>query len=206
MPPSRPWPARTRRGSRGACPRPDQRGEAQLAGRCPWRAACRLPAATVGTPRRRNGARRPWCHVADRATGARQARRRDGAGCLPAVRCCPRLGPAGRSRPARAAAAGVLGHGSLRRVRDAETRNTGTPGTQEHRSGNVRTRSATRAASADDELAWAPVPSGLPPIELASIAPAPLVAAPVAPLEDIALAEIPLAPIVIAPLDDQERP
>ena len=56
----------------------------------------------------------------------------------------------------------------------------------------------------DDELTSAPTPTGLPPIEVASIVPAPLVAAAAEPLEDITPAEIPLAPIVIAPLDDQE--
>jgi hypothetical protein len=67
-------------------------------------------------------------------------------------------------------------------------------------------RSLTAQQTTDDELAWAPVPSGLPVIELESIAPAPLVAAPVSPIEEIAFADIPLAPIVVAPLDDQERP
>jgi hypothetical protein len=55
-------------------------------------------------------------------------------------------------------------------------------------------------------LAWVPVPSGLPPIELESIAPAPIEIAPLAALEPITVDEIPLAPIVIAPVDAQEKP
>ena len=70
---------------------------------------------------------------------------------------------------------------------------------------SVVARSITaRRAVADDELTWEPLPSDLPPIELSSIVPAPLVAPVAVPLEDLTLAEIPLAPIVIAPLDDQE--
>jgi hypothetical protein len=64
-----------------------------------------------------------------------------------------------------------------------------------------------RDSPADDELAWVPMPSGLAPIEIASIMPAPLVVAPITPLEDIALAEMALAPIVLTPLaDEEERP
>ncbi len=55
-------------------------------------------------------------------------------------------------------------------------------------------------------LAWAPMPSGLPPIELDDIAAAPITVVPLARLEDIAPAEIELAPIVIAPFTEQERP
>ena len=71
---------------------------------------------------------------------------------------------------------------------------------------DARRPSAAHAAATDDELVWVPVPSGLAPIELASIVPAPLVVAPLAPLEDLALAEIPIEPIVIAPLIEEERP
>jgi len=63
-----------------------------------------------------------------------------------------------------------------------------------------------RQTVADDELTWGPASSGLPSIEVVSIVPAPLVAAPVAPTEYIALAAIPLAPIVITPLAEQENP
>jgi hypothetical protein len=55
-------------------------------------------------------------------------------------------------------------------------------------------------------MGWVPVPSGLPPIELESIAPAPIEIAPLAALEPITVEAIPLAPIVIAPVDEQERP
>ncbi|MBA2355686.1 MAG: hypothetical protein H0V80_13595 [Acidobacteria bacterium] len=55
-------------------------------------------------------------------------------------------------------------------------------------------------------MAWAPVPTGLPPTDLEDIAPAAIVMAPLAPLEDIVPAEIPLPPIVIAPLDEEETP
>ena len=55
-------------------------------------------------------------------------------------------------------------------------------------------------------MAWIPVPSGLPAIELESLAPAPLVVAPLAPPEDIALAAIPLEPIDIAPLANEVTP
>ena len=76
------------------------------------------------------------------------------------------------------------------------------------RAGDSFMRHAVRARqmAADDELPWEAMPTGLPPIELASIVPTPLTAALAAPLVDITPAEIPLAPIVIAPLDDQERP
>ena len=63
-----------------------------------------------------------------------------------------------------------------------------------------------RDAVADDALTWQPMPTGLPPIELVSITPAPLAAPAAVPLEDITLPEIALVPIAIAPLDDQERP
>jgi hypothetical protein len=63
-----------------------------------------------------------------------------------------------------------------------------------------------RQIAANDRLAWVPEPTGLPPIELTSIAPDPLVVTPVAPLEDITLAEIPLAPIVLGPIAEEERP
>lgn len=63
-----------------------------------------------------------------------------------------------------------------------------------------------QAAAADDELTWQPMATGLPPIELVSITPAPLAAPAAVPLEDITLAEIALVPIAIAPLDDQEKP
>jgi hypothetical protein len=55
-------------------------------------------------------------------------------------------------------------------------------------------------------MGWVPVPSGLPPIELEPIAPAPIEIAPLAALEPITVEAIPLAPIVIAPVDEQERP
>lgn len=67
-----------------------------------------------------------------------------------------------------------------------------------------RTTGARRATV--PQLAWVPIPSGLPPIELESIAPAPLVVPPLASLEDISLAEIPLAPIAIDPIASEERP
>jgi hypothetical protein len=61
-----------------------------------------------------------------------------------------------------------------------------------------------REDAAAGPLAWAPAPSGLPPIELEPIAPAPLAFEPLAaPLD---LPAITLEPIVIAPLDEQEKP
>ena len=100
------------------------------------------------------------------------------------------------------------------------------PGTQEHRSTGTQepgsyaqqqTRPDSNRASglpgssplspADDEGTWQPGSSGLPPIDVISIAAAPLLVPPVAALEEIAVAEIPLAPIVIAPLNnDEDRP
>jgi hypothetical protein len=82
-------------------------------------------------------------------------------------------------------------------------------GTQEHRNAGTQGRDSGRQGrrgAAGDELAWVPVTSGLPPIELESIEPVPLSVAPVPPLEVIALAEIPLAPIVVGPLTEEERP
>lgn len=67
-------------------------------------------------------------------------------------------------------------------------------------------RQASSRAQDGPVRAWVPVPSGLPPIELESIVPAPLVVAAVAPLEDIALADIPLVPIVIDPIAVEEKP
>jgi hypothetical protein len=64
----------------------------------------------------------------------------------------------------------------------------------------------TGAGQAAAVMAWVPVPSGLPPIELESIAPAPIEIAPLAALEPITVGEIPLAPIVIAPVNEQETP
>jgi hypothetical protein len=70
-----------------------------------------------------------------------------------------------------------------------------------------RTRARHRSQQAGPPtLAWVPEPTGLPPIDMPSIAPAPLVVAPLAALEDIALAEIPVEPIVIAPLIEEEKP
>jgi hypothetical protein len=98
------------------------------------------------------------------------------------------------------------------------------PGPQEHRSTGAQEHrtdarddgrpdafpatgpvSSPRTA-ADDEATWVAVSSDLSPIDVASIAAAPLLVPPVGPLEDITPAEIPLAPIVTAPLDDQEKP
>lgn len=56
------------------------------------------------------------------------------------------------------------------------------------------------------QLAWAPVPSGLPPIELETIAPSPLAFEPLADPAPIDLPAITLDPIVIAPLEHEERP
>jgi hypothetical protein len=69
----------------------------------------------------------------------------------------------------------------------------------------VTARSASDTAAADTSKGG-PYEPTLPPIELESIAPAPLELPPLAPLEDIALAEIPFAPVVIAPLTEEERP
>jgi hypothetical protein len=63
---------------------------------------------------------------------------------------------------------------------------------------------SARQSLADDEGTWVPASSGLAPIDIVSIAAAPLLVPPVAPLEEIVLAEIPLAPIVIAPLTNDE--
>lgn len=54
-------------------------------------------------------------------------------------------------------------------------------------------------------LAYAPLPSGLPPIELESIAPAPLAFEPLAEPAPVDLPAITFEPIVIAPLEE-ERP
>ena len=63
-----------------------------------------------------------------------------------------------------------------------------------------------RSQAAEDELAWAPAPSGLPGIELSSIAPAPLEVLPLDEPPPITLSEITLEPIELAPFDEQEMP
>lgn len=66
-------------------------------------------------------------------------------------------------------------------------------------------RSSAGAGTAP-QLAWVPVPSGLPLVELEPITSTPIEVAPLAPLEDITITDIALAPIVIAPVDEQEKP
>ncbi|BCS33923.1 hypothetical protein TBR22_A31510 [Luteitalea sp. TBR-22] len=78
------------------------------------------------------------------------------------------------------------------------------PGTGRRAPGTGRTAGAGSVAA--PQMAWVPVPSGLPPIELEPIAPAPIEIAPVAALEDITVTDITLAPIVVAPVDEQEKP
>lgn len=68
---------------------------------------------------------------------------------------------------------------------------------------------ARQARGRTTDRPWAvlpPAPSGLPPIELEDISPAPVVIPPLASLEDIALADLSLAPIVMAPITEEERP
>ena len=64
----------------------------------------------------------------------------------------------------------------------------------------------TGATAAAARLAWAPVPSGLPPIELESIEAPPLTIVPLAAPTPIDMAAITLEPIVTAPLEQEERP
>jgi len=81
------------------------------------------------------------------------------------------------------------------------------PGAFEGKRRPTRPRAPASGREADAPVtAWVPVPTGLPPIELAAIAPVSIEVAPFAPLEDIVLAEIPLLPIVIAPLIEEEKP
>ncbi len=73
-------------------------------------------------------------------------------------------------------------------------------------SGHQEPVGTRRSQAADDELAWAPVPSGLPDIELTSIVPAPLTTVPLDEPAPITLAPIALDPIELAPLDEEEKP
>ncbi len=69
-----------------------------------------------------------------------------------------------------------------------------------------RAARSERRRAGDDELAWDPVPSGLPAITLTSILPPPLELPSLDEPAPIALEPITLAPIELAPLDEQEKP
>ncbi len=72
--------------------------------------------------------------------------------------------------------------------------------------GNRRVGTGASPTEGAPQLAWVPLPSGLPPIELESIEAPPIRVAPLTPLEEIAVAEIQFEPIVIAPVNEQEKP
>ncbi len=179
---------------RRACPRPDQRGRGSARRSTPTAgsvsATCEprwvLPVAATH-------ARRPRSHVAERATGARAARC---AGCARCVR-----EPSGALRPGAQPEDVVQpvlppqAYWGMDPFREFATLR---PGTQEHRNagaqepgyaGQIRRRARPQASPTACRRRGLAQAVGFATHRLESIAPAPLVVAPVAPLEDIALAD-----------------
>ena len=82
------------------------------------------------------------------------------------------------------------------------------PGARSTEDSQSRSTPLTRGSGVDRRAGSlvAAQPSGLPPIELEDISPAPVGLSPLDSLEDIAFAELPLTPIVMTPITEQEKP